>query len=210
VEPSEPSARLGKSAVNQLEPLVFPALPALFQNLVTQDHFLFSYRTQYNSFVLPFLLLAAVSGYARLSPHRMFMGRPARGVALAVSFLLSLALTSRTVNALAVRQWWPEERRRAAYALLAQVPPDAAVSVWDRFAPHLAMRPKVFLFPAGLERSEYVVLDGKAPSREVMSERNGSQMVLKVAAGESAGQHQYEIVREIEGYLLLRKSAGRR
>jgi uncharacterized membrane protein len=192
-----------------LAPLdILPALPALIENLVTNDHFLFSYRTQYNSFVLPFLLLAAVSGYARLSPNWSLIGRPIRGVAFAASFLLSLALTSRTVNALAVRQWWPSERRQVAHHVLAQVPPGVSVSAWDRFAPHLAKRPKVFLFPGEIEQSEYVVLDGTALPRDVRLERNGSEVVLSVAGSEGTARYRYEVVREAEGYLILKRLAS--
>ena len=42
------------------------ALPALAQNLLSRDPVLHHHRTQYQAFVLPFLVLAAIAGAARL------------------------------------------------------------------------------------------------------------------------------------------------
>ncbi len=190
---------------------LIPALPTLAHNLVSQDPVLFSHRTQYNSFVLPFLLLAAVSGYARLSPRLSLAGRPARGLVLGLAFFLSFALTSRTLNDLAVKQWWAGARQRAAHAVLADVPPGASVSAWDRFVAHVATRPKVFVFPVGIEQSEYVLLDattvpGQDP--DVRLDRRGREVTLGVAGRDGPAQYRYEVVREAEGYLLLRRSPG--
>src|SRR5207244_8622728 len=46
------------------------ALPGLAMNLLSLDPVLFNYRSQYQSFVLPFLVLASVDGYARLRQWR--------------------------------------------------------------------------------------------------------------------------------------------
>ncbi|MGH7362037.1 MAG: DUF2079 domain-containing protein, partial [Candidatus Methylomirabilales bacterium] len=162
---------------------LLPALPALAHNLVSQDPILFSYRAQYNSFVLPFLVLAAVSGYARLSPRLALKGRSIRGLGLCLAFLLSLALTSRTLNDLAFHRWWLTGRQRAAYTVLAEVPSGASVSAWDRFVPHLSLRRKVFVFPVGIEQSDCVVVDGTAlPSPRHLPDlrlaRQGKEMTL--------------------------------
>ena len=50
-------------------------LPALAQNLLSADPVLYGFRAQYQSFVLPFLVLAAVGGYARLARRRPGPGR---------------------------------------------------------------------------------------------------------------------------------------
>src|SRR5262249_9797907 len=73
------------------------ALPGLAMNLLTFDRFLFSYRTQYQSFVLPFLVLASVEAVARLE-KRPAGGRLTPWTALGVAVMVSLALTARTVN----------------------------------------------------------------------------------------------------------------
>jgi len=188
---------------------LIPALPTLAHNLVSRDPVLFHHRTPYNSFVLPFLLLAAVSGYARLSPRLSLAGRPARRLVLGLAFLASLALTSRTLNDLAVKQWWPGERQRAAHAVLAQIPPAASVSAWERFVAHVATRPKVFVFPVGIEQSEYVLLDATTvPGRDpdLGLDRRGKEVTLRVLGRDGPAQYRYEVVREREGYLLLKRS----
>ena len=73
-------------------------LPALAQNLLSGDPVLYGFRTQYQSFVLPFLVLAAVGGYARLAKRRPEAWPVA---VLVVAMVASLALASRTVNNLA-------------------------------------------------------------------------------------------------------------
>ncbi|MBI2553834.1 MAG: DUF2079 domain-containing protein, partial [Candidatus Rokubacteria bacterium] len=184
---------------------LLPALPALAHNLLARDPVMFRYRTQYNSFILPFFILAAVSGYARLAPGLALKGRPLRGLALGLAFLLSLALTSRTVNDLALDRWWLTARQRAAHALVAQVPPGVSVSTPDRFVPHLAMRPKVFVFPVGLEKSEYVLLDARAYPSNVRFERQGNEVALSVGGQGGAMEYRYEVLHEAEGYLVLRR-----
>jgi uncharacterized membrane protein len=198
-----------------LAPLdLLPALPALAQNLASQDPVLFHHRTQYNSFVLPFLVLAAVSGYARLSPGLRVRGRSLRGLALGLAFVASLALTSRTLNDLAVNRWWLTERQQAAHVVLALVPPGEAVSTSERLVPHLATRAKVFIFPVGIERGAYLVLDGNSyPWRDlpdVRLERTGGQVVLSVPGPAGPIEYQYEVVREAGGYVLLRPQDARK
>ena len=87
-------------------------LPALAQNLLASDPILYEYRTQYQSFVLPFLILAAIGGYARLA--RRHAG-PMAGGGAGRGEVASLALASRTVNNLAFARWWPGPEQRAAY-----------------------------------------------------------------------------------------------
>ena len=188
---------------------LIPALPGLAQNLLSRDPVLFSYRTQYASFVLPFFVLAAVSGYGRLAPQLSLRGRPVRGLALGLAVLLSLALTSRTLNDLAVNRWWLTERQRAAYGVLARVPSGVSVSAWDRFVAHVATRPKVFVFPVGIEQSEYVLLDATTvPGRDpnLGLDRRGKEVTLRVPGRDGPAQYRYEVVHEAEGYLLLRRS----
>jgi len=46
------------------------ALPALAENLLSSDPVLYNYRAQYQAFLLPFIFLAAIAGYARLTAWR--------------------------------------------------------------------------------------------------------------------------------------------
>src|SRR3989441_926059 len=130
------------------------ALPGLAMNLLSFDPVLFNYRSQYQSFVLPFFVLASVDGYARLRQWRAGGAEGGGGVrasvvpsggprpvprlrvsatrVLAFGFLASAVLTARTVNDFMVTRWWPNDDRRAAGALLREIPADVAVSVDER------------------------------------------------------------------------------
>jgi uncharacterized membrane protein len=148
--------------------------PALLENLLSKDPVLYNHRTQYQAFVLPFLLLAAIGGYSRLVAWR-----PGRwpSVALTAAFVLSLALASPLVNDLAVARWWPDPEQRAVHALLARVPAAAAVSAPERYVPHLSERASVAIFPVGLDHADYVLVDER-----VFPRRHPPAMLLERAA----------------------------
>jgi uncharacterized membrane protein len=135
------------------------ALPGLAMNILSVDERLFHHRSQYQAFVLPFLLLAAVDGCARLRAMAETRRRwaPRVPAVLAAAFLAAVALTSRTVNDLGVRAWRLGPEHRAAYALMARIPPAVSVTANERLVPHLALRPRIFPFPRGLAESEYVL-----------------------------------------------------
>lgn len=191
-----------------LAPLsLVPALPALVENLLSRDPILFHYRTQYNVFILPFLAVGAALGYERLAERR---GGTSARAALGVAFLVSLALTARTVNDLMVTRWWPGERERAAHAVLARVPPLASISTEERLVPHLTHRPKAWIFPTGVERSGYVLLDVNGyPSSKVPDyrlERRGN--VVSVIGGPTGAAYRYEVVAEQAPFVLLKRAGG--
>jgi uncharacterized membrane protein len=149
-----------------LLPLLAPralaaVLPALAMNLLSSDAVLFHHRSQYQSYVLPFLVIAAIDGYRRLcaAPGR----RRERAVVtpaavLGLAFVVSVVLTSRTVNDLMVTRWTLDPGQRAARRLIELVPPDVSASVHERFVPHLATRREIYVFPSGLPQAEYVLI----------------------------------------------------
>jgi uncharacterized membrane protein len=218
-----------------LAPRVFAAaLPGLAMNLLSLDPVLINYRAQYQSFVLPFLILAAVDGYARLrqwgthdargghdggrldhaararmarhgwapprrvesasdvagtglaTPHRALPARLLSPTAvLAFGFFASVVLTARTVNDFMVTRWWPNDDRRAARALMREIPAGVAVSVNERLVPHLATRREVSIFPTGVDTSRFIL--------------DRADSVAKAPAAAFA------TVRREEGWLLLRR-----
>ena len=127
------------------------ALPGLAMNLLSFDHALFHYRSQYQAFVLPFLMLAAVDGYGRLRGHRK------AGAVLALAFLASVALTARTANDLMVTRWRLGPEQRAAHELMGRIPRGVPLSVNERLVPHLATRREIFIYPTGAGRSDYIL-----------------------------------------------------
>ncbi len=176
-------------------------LPALAQNLFASDPILYHHRTQYQSFVLPFLIAASIGGYARLA--RRTPGQWPVAV-LIVAAVLSLALASRTVNNLAVARWWPSSEQRAAFGVLAQVPARAALSAQDPYVAHLSLRPHVFVFPVGIERADHVLLNTASyPWRNlpgVTMERAGDAVTITVPGGR---EYRYAIAAEAGPHLLL-------
>ena len=191
-----------------LLPLLAPAelagaLPALTQNLLSRDPVLFHHRTQYQAFVLPFLLLAALTGTARLASRRSpaFM----RG-ALLLAVVASLVLSSRMVNQFAVYRWWPHASERAAHRVLARVPAPAVVSAQDPYVPHLSLRPLVFVFPVGIEKADHLLLNTASyPWRNlpgVTMEREGDAVVIRAGGGAT---YRYAVAVEDGPHLLLRR-----
>jgi uncharacterized membrane protein len=163
------------------------ALPGLAMNLLSTDSFLFSYRTPYQAFVLPFLFLAAVEGFATL---RSAAWRPRRVSARAVmvaAAIVALVLGAGTVNDLGVSKWALSPDQRALRALLARVPPMVAVSVNERLVPHLATRAECYVFPTGVARAQWVL------DRE-------SRIAREHVVG-------FEVVARDAGWALLRRSS---
>ena len=135
--------------------------PGLAMNLLSVDHKLISYQTQYQAFVLPFLVLAAVEGYARLRSvlgARRVFGRHRAASALGLAFVFSTILTARIVNDLGVRFWRLGPDQHAAYRMMARIPPDAPVAAFERLVPHLATRPDVWVPPRGVGEAHYVLV----------------------------------------------------
>ena len=177
-------------------------LPALAENLLSSDPVLYHFRAQYQSFVLPFLIIAAVSGYARIERRRPGHWPVA---VLVLAMVMSLALASRTVNDLAVARFWPTPDQRAAYRVLKLVPPEAAVSAQDPYVPHLSLRPLVFVFPTAIQKSDYLLLNlDSYPWRNlpgVSLARDGSEVTI--TTGGTAWR--YTVAGQAGPHLLLRR-----
>ncbi len=189
-------------------PLLAPAdlvgaLPALGENLLSRDPVIYNPRAQYQAFVLPFLIVAAIGGYARVAARR-----PGRWPAalLVVAMVASLALASRTVNNVAVARWWPSAEQRGAYIVLAQVPPQVAVSAQDPYVAHLSLRPQVYVFPEGIERADYVLVNvATYPWRnlpDVTMDKEGDIVTITLRGGRDLP---YAIAASAGPHLLLRR-----
>lgn len=188
-------------------PLLAPAelvgaLPALAQNLLASDPVLYNHRTQYQAFIVPFLIVAAIAGYA----HASRVASRWRVAILTVAAVASLALAVRTLNNFALPRWWPAPASRAAYRVLAQVPASAVVSAQDPYVAHLSLRPLVFVFPEGIDRSEYVVLNistypwRKLPGVTLRRDESGVTVLTPDGC-----VHRYAVVSEAGPHVLLRR-----
>ena len=179
------------------------ALPSLAQNLLSSDPVLFNHRSQYQAFVLPFLVLAAVAGYSRLAARRT--GRWPVAV-LVVAFAASLVLASSLANELAVARWWPSAEQRAAYRVLTQVPPGASITAQDRYVAHLSERRLATLFPTAIDRTDFALVNlDTYPWRDlpdVRLERSGSAVTIVMSGGRVL---RYAVVAQSGPHLLLRR-----
>ncbi len=178
--------------------------PSLFENLLGQDKILFDYRTQYQSFVLPFLFLGAIEGYDRLALRRP---GPWPKRVLVVAMMASLVLSSRSMNNFSTERFWPKLEHRQAWEVMAQIPAAAAVSAHDRYVAHLSMRPLVFVFPVGLDKADHLLVYAWAyPWRsnpEVVMKRDGDRVIISNGAGGLT--YRYQVVAERGPHLLLRR-----
>jgi uncharacterized membrane protein len=180
-------------------PLLAPRMlaavvPGIAMNLLSVDHKLINYQAQYQAFVLPFLMLAAVEGYARLREiigERRFFGRhgaaSAHGAAsvLGAAVILATILTSRIVNDLGVNFWRLGPVHHAAYAMMARIPRDAPVAAYERLVPHLATRRDVWVPPRGLTEAHYVL--------------------VRTVEAPAVSTDRYEVIAQDESWVLWRR-----
>jgi len=111
------------------------------------------------------------------------------------------------VNNLAVARAWPTVEHRQAHAVLSRVPADAAVSAQDPYVPHLSLRPLVFVFPVGIEKADYLVLNTATypwrANRDVTMQREGD--TISITNGVGGPTYRYGVAAERGPILLLRK-----
>jgi uncharacterized membrane protein len=189
-----------------LAPLALvPMLPALATNLLSRDDVLFHHRTQYMVYVLPFVTLAAIGGFRRLAARR---GTAVAHAAVVLAMLIALAMTARTVNDLMVRAWWLDARTRDVHALVARVPPRVVVAADERIVPHLAHRPRVYIFPARLADCEWVLVNlgegSEANLKEWRPERDGARVTFRSLKSPA---QTFAIVEQRGSLYLLRRSS---
>lgn len=179
-------------------------VPPLAENLLGQDPILLYHRTQYQSYVLPFLFAAAIAGYDHLA--RRQPGPWPKGV-LVVALMASLVLSASEVNDLAAARAWPTVAHRQAHAVLSQVPANAVVSAQDPYVPHLSLRPLIFVFPVGIEKADHLVLNTATypwrKNRDVTMQREGDTVSITNGAG--GPTYQYVVAAERGPILLLRR-----
>ena len=120
--------------------------------------------------------------------------------------MVSLGLASSLTNELAVARWWPGPEQRAAYTVLAQVPPAASIAAQDRYVPHLTTRRLATFFPTAIERTEYVMVNlDTYPWRhfpDVTLERTGNTVTI---VNSNRLALRYAVVAQSGPHVLLRR-----
>ena len=131
------------------------ALPSLAINLLADFPPMHEVHTLiYAAPVVPFVLMAAVMGLARL---KQWVGERRLRLTLLLGAVLALLLLLLGVVDQLLYGYLPgagnymplsvtAHHQRAA-AIIAQIPPDAAVSAQDRLDPHVSGRKTIYIFP---------------------------------------------------------------
>jgi uncharacterized membrane protein len=191
-----------------LSPTSLLGLPILLMNLLTPNRVQWSLNYQYPALVYPFLLIAACEGLVRLSG---WLGRReitrTRMVSAGMAILLMIALWANLRLGNVVQSLWnvrePAHRVAAARALLAHVPPDAAVAATSFLAPHLAQREEIYFFPgnrsyprAYIDRAEYIAADSRPP---------GNNREVRELLDDYLGRPDWHVVAQEGDFVLLRR-----
>ncbi len=171
-----------------------PALPILAMNLLTNRPFQYTVREQYQTLVIPGLIIAAIIGSARLwewwnrrrntsqSAGKQHLGSGLGAlwailgswrVAL-VCFIVYVALINISYkNPVLTTLLYKEDPARVAtmVQMANLVPPDAPLAVTSFLAPNMMPRRQIYYFPNSpsfppLERAEYLFIDTRAAALE--------------------------------------------
>jgi uncharacterized membrane protein len=191
-----------------LSPTLILALPVLMLNLISPNAVQFSLNYQYGALVYPFLLAGMAEGLVNLSRWvvRREERRPqmvAAGVVALLLLSLTLSLTLNSAIKTALSNHETAQRTRDAQAILAEVPPDAALAASTFLAPHLAQREQLYFFPgnnsyppAYVDKAEYLVADRRPP---------GNSAKIRAALDHYLNNPQWRIVAEHGDFVLLRQ-----
>ena len=194
------------------------ALPSLAINLLADFAPMHQATTLiYAAPVLPFVMLAAVMGVARVNDRidrtRMTPTDAAQNPRPSVhsAFQWTAALLVLGGALIGQRLWGvlpgsgnhlalvETAHHRRAQAVIAQIPPDAAVSAQDRLNPHVSGRRTVYIYPR-VDDADSVLLDVTGPAwpQHPSDLRRSVEALLAGDFGVAAAQ---------DGYLLLQRGA---
>jgi uncharacterized membrane protein len=130
-------------------------------NMVSSWPYAHEIRYHYVAPVIPFVFLALVRALGRAARHRkVAVAALAAGVLAGQVLFASPWLLPREGQ-----RWWrglaaDAEEKQDVSALLERIAPDASVAAHYRFLPHLARRPRLYMFPSlGPPTPDVVVVD---------------------------------------------------
>ena len=139
-------------------------LPPLVSNLFSSSEMQYSIRGHYTATLTPVLIAAAVVGSRRAAAwveERGWHPRAVLGAMAATSVIASVTFSPLpwSQDAFARKQFWNASPRPAIAAIVARIPSDASVSVANHVGAHVALRNGIYLFPAGADTADFVLVD---------------------------------------------------
>ena len=174
-------------------------------NLIAAWPYAHEIRYHYVAPVIPFVWLAVVETLARLR-HSGVGWRLAMGALVAGALAGQVAYASPWLVPRAGMDFWRGRaadrlERDAVLALLARIPPDAAVSADYRFLPHLVRREALFMFPD--------LGPGGAPDVVLVDLNRPEPGARETQVLEGIEDHYDEVARTPGGTVLLRRRGYR-
>jgi len=114
----------------------------------------------YGAPIVAFLVLSAISAISYLKKVSSWNWSLAISVFLLTNILNTTFLLKTPLSRLFTSSFWqmPQDRENI-YEALKMIPKEASVSAQDPFVSRLAHRENIYLFPEGIEKSQFVLVD---------------------------------------------------
>ena len=173
---------------------LLPSLPSVALNVLSSSPWMASGQAHYSALVLPFVVLGAAFGLARL--RRWTRVQLSAAVALACTSLFGYVLAGAGPLGANYAPATLSAHARATADLAASLPPAAAVSATSSLVPHVSQRSRVYVFPAVLD-ADYVFLDLRASPAPT----SAGDVYLRIKKLLASGD--YRIEHNADGLVLL-------
>ena len=134
------------------------SVPAAIANIVSTHPYQYEVEYHYTVYLVVGVVIAAALGAARAGTWE---NRTFRDAAIVVSAMMAIGFISWSP----LSAGWSEEHdhHEAAAEAIALIPPDAAISVWNRYVPHVTHRTVVYQYPNPWERLNCSVPGAELP-----------------------------------------------
>ena len=184
-------------------------IPTLLANVFSTHGYQYDVKYHYTAYLIAAVVIAAAFGAGKVERWKRPGGTATAAVVMVASGLLVWAVAAPITGWAAAT-----ETQQQVRSVLAEVPPDAAVSVWGNLVPPLAERTIVYQFPNPFVAHYYAtggpygLLGGDVPSRgdvEWVVLRSDSHGDFDALMEELEASSEFEVVLEDEPFLLLHR-----
>jgi uncharacterized membrane protein len=176
------------------------AVPAALANLVSTHPYQYEIEYHYSTYLLIGVVLAAVIGARHVGE---WDGKAWRYGAVALSLVAALVFVSWSPLSTPWSQ--PHLNQDAAREAIALIPPDATVSAWNRYLPHLTHRTTIYEFPNPWERLNYSAPGLPLPSPADVDWVLARDGEFQEVTDELVGSGDWEVVYDQDPVLLLHR-----
>jgi uncharacterized membrane protein len=186
-----------------LSPIAILLVPFVFTRLLSDVPAYWGTTFHYSAPIAPILVMSAGDGLCRIARCLHDAAARRRVVAgfSAASIVLSLFLPGNQPhwNLFKPSHYAIDDRHRAGYAAIAQIPRDASVVAQGAILPHVTHRQNVFILRDPPQDALFVIANRNLGSYPL----GGADEVDRVVSERKA--RGYEVIRDSDGWVLLRK-----